>query len=746
MPALREFPKPTDFHSTITRLQNQDNQVNTWRASISTQLQICTTVDKLNLYKTLYLLDTFQSNLGKLQNLVHTRIQMYPDKTQTDELHKNFANFCPIPAHLISRPSVIKQLNTITTTHRNSSNINYYAAIAPNNEDMTPATPINTTTTSIRTTRATATSSLNLATKQSTSSVNVVSLKELSAIIDKFTTSSSEPVAQANLSPPDTMDTRYGMRLQLQVSGFTKNAELFVKIGKFFMAAKQADYTVAIRPFQQDNPEKLPNINAEADLQNARDLTKYFHPTGSNQMWSLLGQVHIESQFPTDVLLEHLANWCKNGNHRVSPLQCQTEETSHLGFLLRSSVTIYHEDLKMAIKQHPLWTQFGSFDFGLAVRLLHSPKLSVPTLCIEVAKSQAAQAAEFFTKIYDGEFDELPLGLKFLFFSTYNCAASDNDRNTLAQEQERFLCSERTITIKGLHPLETKVRLATPDNQMVSIRSLLLLLPTTNLVPLFHGIDRQHDPSVPYILAKYPEHHAKELINAILNMDAALKLRTHPDDHKRVFVDVNAGLTFGAEFQNYKNKKIRRIPFHNTSEISRVQLTNILTKINSTVPKRAATNYDVLHPPSKKQAWQNVSLSSAATSATTTSSIATTETRPYIIDLATEPIMQTFETKLAALQSCHQTTNTRIDELDININLRMDTLDSSIQSLVLSSNTNFGLLLEQFGVSPTTGDPSLSDKSTTINYPTTEEMEIDVDSRKREWAQRSGVARHQSKK
>jgi len=141
-----------------------------------------------------------------------------------------------------------------------------------------------------------------------------------------------------------------------------------------------------------------------------------------------------------------------------------------------------------------------------------------------------------------------------------------------------------------------------------------------------------------------------------------------------------------------------------------------------------------------------VSLSSAATSATTTSSIATTETRPYIIDLATEPIMQTFETKLAALQSCHQTTNTRIDELDININLRMDTLDSSIQSLVLSSNTNFGLLLEQFGVSPTTGDPSLSDKSTTINYPTTEEMEIDVDSRKRERAQRSGVARHQSKK
>jgi len=148
----------------------------------------------------------------------------------------------------------------------------------------------------------------------------------------------------------------------------------------------------------------------------------------------------------------------------------------------------------MAIKQHPLWAQSGSFDFGLALHLLHSPKLSVPTLCIEVAKSQAAQAAEFFTKIYDGEYNELPLGHKFLFFSTNNCATSDSDRSTLAQEQEWFLCSEHTITIKGLHPLDSKVHLATLGNPLVSIRSLLLLLPVADLVPLFHGIDCQHDP------------------------------------------------------------------------------------------------------------------------------------------------------------------------------------------------------------------------------------------------------------
>jgi len=67
------------FHSTITWLKDQYNQVNTMRVLVNTQLQICTTTEKFNLYKTLYLLDTFQSNLEKLQNLVHTRIQIGSD-------------------------------------------------------------------------------------------------------------------------------------------------------------------------------------------------------------------------------------------------------------------------------------------------------------------------------------------------------------------------------------------------------------------------------------------------------------------------------------------------------------------------------------------------------------------------------------------------------------------------------------------------------------------------------------------
>ena len=102
------------------------------------------------------------------------------------------------------------------------------------------------------------------------------------------------------------MDARYGIQLQLQGSGFNKNTELVVKLDKFTTAAKQANYTLTICPFQQGNPDKLPNINAGTELQHAWDLTKYFHPTGPNQMWSLNGQIFIESQLTSKMLLEHL--------------------------------------------------------------------------------------------------------------------------------------------------------------------------------------------------------------------------------------------------------------------------------------------------------------------------------------------------------------------------------------------------------------------------------------------------------
>ena len=76
------------------------------------------------------------------------------------------------------------------------------------------------------------------------------------------------------------------------------------------------------------------------------------------------------------------------------------------------------------------------------------------------------------------------------------------------------------------------------------------------------------------------------------------------------------------------------------------------------------------------------------TTTTDTSSIATVDTNTPMIDLANEPIMLTFETKLSDLQVSYKTANARIDEWDTNLTNCIDALDSSIKSFILSSNRN----------------------------------------------------------
>ena len=74
-------------------------------------------------------------------------------------------------------------------------------------------------------------------------------------------------------------------------------------------------------------------------------------------------------------------------------------------------------------------------------------------------------------------------------------------------------------------------------------------------------------------------------------------------------------------------------------------------------------------------------------------------------------------------------------------------LNNSIQSLVLTSNTNFSLLLAQFNASPsTTADPLMTEMTTFPTHSPTEEMDVDTDSRKREHVPCSGTARQQGKK
>ena len=228
-------------------------------------------------------------------------------------------------------------------------------------------------------------------------------------------------------------------------------------------------------------------------------------------------------------------------------------------------------------------------------------------------------------------------------------------------------------------------------------------------------------------------------------MDAAIKVRIHHDDYQH-FSWTKRRLTIGAEFQNYKNKRVLCTLFHLLTNASHLQLTNILQKINSTATKRVATTPGISRPATKKHAWKNASFSSTATTATNTSSIATADTNTPIIDLPNKPIILTFETKLSDLQLSHNAANAKIDELDTNLSNHIDSLESSIKSFVLTSNKNFGLLFAHFNISSATSDDPSNSHNSTLSPPILEDMEVDTDSRKCDRTPCTGIAHQNLKK
>ena len=129
-------PTPTDFLQDILCLQSQYNQLDTWKTLINEQLQTSTSETNYELYKTLYLLDTFQTDKKKLQNIIQARIQIHETKFQLEEKRTNSDTYTQPPSHLIARPSVIEQLRAKTTTTTTAiaeiqdfSNSNYYTIL-----------------------------------------------------------------------------------------------------------------------------------------------------------------------------------------------------------------------------------------------------------------------------------------------------------------------------------------------------------------------------------------------------------------------------------------------------------------------------------------------------------------------------------------------------------------------------------------------------------------------------------------
>lgn len=546
----------------------------------------------------LLLIDNFIDRAEGVRQCIWKRLQLdalLPPKTAT--LSEESQHFEPIPARLVAKPSVAQQLSALSS-RSHPLEPNYYFLLQ---DKMTNQTDIQVEPPS----QDPAPTQGQLPKKTPSFAPDLISHKDLDAVIAHFKATDNEPVDDTVLIGTEV---RYKARLALIVRGLSPSAEFWERIDKFFHAGKLADNSLVIKPYLADDVGKLKDIQQSIQLQTTTPLLKYFRPTGNNQKWLLTGNIHIESQYPPDAFIARLQTWCTQGQHTIRKLNCQTEETSMLGFLLKSSVTLNRTDLTVAIKQHPLWKELGEFEFGLAHRDFHSAGESVPTLCVEVPRSKAVVANEFFSRLYDGENDRLPLGVKLLFLSLHNCAATEEDRKALVQAQARFLDDERTMTVSGLKPLSTVVRLSDPKSTEITIRGLIMALQDKRNQPLFHGVDRQA-VTTPFFLFKYHHEVSDEVARRVLSLEDELRKLVKLEDHGKLFTDTAAGLTFGGSFRKYKDRRVMPTPTHRPSEASRRQVENIRTALGYQGQKRdfaaaAARMEGPLSPQTARKPWQ----------------------------------------------------------------------------------------------------------------------------------------------
>lgn len=639
--------------------------------------------------------------------------------------------FSPIPPRLWARPSVEQQLDLLISAETPSSALasNYYHSLVVTNNTPTIPTMVADEEQPRSVSWADSPPQPSTSSRPSSFHPDMLNLQELQETIDQEL---AALYSEGICSPPaDPSADRYGMRLNVRLTGFTVKLSLADRLDKLLAAGKMVDPHFAIRAYAHANQEKFKPITRSTHFKEVRDIRQYFHPTIKDQKGLLQGHVHVESSFRTcKELITALQDWSSVGNHRILPLQCQSEETSIIGFFIHSSLTLYRLDLQAAIKNHPDWETKGNFEFAFLHRDFYYRGESVPTLCVEVSRSAANRAISFFSDIYDGENSNLPLGIKLLFCATQYNAASDEDRHIFFQEQKAYLEQERTSLIKGFAPLQSQVRLGMADTPSVSIRGLILLLRDSTGKTIFQGVDRQH-VETQFILLKYPVDHSPAAQTIFPLMEAQLKALVLPEDHPKIF-DSSGGLSFAPAFANYRDNQVLRNPTQAPLPTATAQNASVRAKLRSSAVKRTQPWSPPRSPTTRSSVKQSRTINPTVYS--------TRRAPPWVQPIPsgagegvsipsisnrtmnTLPgIQQNVTAEVAALKTSHglllaqqELLKGQVDHLDD----RVSRIDSKLDTLLRDNNSNFAALFQKFGI----GDGAASCDS---------DMDLDVEATKR---------------
>ncbi len=169
---------------------------------------------------------------------------------------------------------------------------------------------------------------------------------------------------------------------------------------------------------------------------------------------------------------------------------------------------------------------------------------SAHVLMIDVARPSIDKAMHFFQLWFNGTKPNSLNDIPYMYWPLYKKSYDDVDRLKIILDHHQFVGTDSVVALKGLHPLDTLVKLV--NGVHTSIRRLLLSVPAqgTTTGKLFVQIKRKLTSE--WLLCCFDTQDASKVTARLNTLEDSLKRVTHPDSHHHLFLSP-AGLSYNGQ-------------------------------------------------------------------------------------------------------------------------------------------------------------------------------------------------------
>ena len=130
-----------------------------------------------------------------------------------------------------------------------------------------------------------------------------------------------------------------------------KGVNFISKLNLFILNDANIDKKFALIPWREGN--KAPHIKSQLQVpQEEKEACRYMF-TNSPNWQDCHGQERVQPSLDPKELIHKFQTWSVKNNYTLSLLQCLAEATMKLGFPIKGTRGINHDDLKNEICRHP---------------------------------------------------------------------------------------------------------------------------------------------------------------------------------------------------------------------------------------------------------------------------------------------------------------------------------------------------------------------------------------------------------